>query len=347
MKFDAAILAKSRADLVVDEVQIVDPLAAGQVLVKIWSSGICGAQINEIDAVKGPDAFLPHLLGHEGVGEVLEVGAGVRSVNVGDTVVLHWMQGEGIQSSTPTYSWRGNRLNAGWVTTLSEYSVVSENRVTSIEAKIDQKYLPLFGCAATTAWGSLVNDANMRFGESVVVLGTGGVGLLTVEAARAGGANPIIAVDLHSSRAKAALDFGAQVALVADDENLEAQIRGTLGPRGAEIVIDTTGDSKMIALAYNLASHGGRAILVGVPHRRDPVTLDSLPLHFGMTLTGSKGGATSPSVDIQRLIDLASVGMYRVTSLPITEAALPDINDCLEAIRTGLPGRVVVRMNPA
>ena len=110
---------------------------------RCWSrcstSSICGAQINEIAAAKGPDKFLPHLLGHEALATVIETGPGVTSCKRGDTVVLHWRPGKGMQSPTPAYAWRGEKLNAGWVTTFNDYAVVSENRMTPVPASIDRR----------------------------------------------------------------------------------------------------------------------------------------------------------------------------------------------------------------
>src|SRR6201987_4588177 len=125
----AAILVQSRKPLVVDEIVLPEALDVGQVLVKVLYTTICGAQINEIDAAKGPDKFLPHLLGHEASARVVEIGLGVTTVKPGDTVVLHWRPSQGIPCQPPTYQWRGKKLNAGWVTTFSDYAVVSENRM--------------------------------------------------------------------------------------------------------------------------------------------------------------------------------------------------------------------------
>src|SRR3974390_2075478 len=119
----AAVLAESRRPLIVDDIVFPDQLDVGQVLVKIHYSTICGAQINEIDAVKGPDKFLPHLLGHEASGTVVETGAGVTPARAGDPVVLHWRPSKGIQCQPPAYRWRGATLNAGWVTTFNEHAV--------------------------------------------------------------------------------------------------------------------------------------------------------------------------------------------------------------------------------
>src|SRR5262249_35894667 len=135
----AAILAQSRQPLVVDEITFPAELGVGQVLVKVLYSTICGAQINEIAAAKGPDKFLPHLLGHEASAEVIEIGPGVTAVKPGDTVVLHWRPSQGIQCQPPAYKWRTEKLNAGWVTTFNEYAVISENRMTVISPDFDLK----------------------------------------------------------------------------------------------------------------------------------------------------------------------------------------------------------------
>src|SRR5215469_18474658 len=143
----AAILAESRKPLIADEIALPEELGVGQVLVKVLHSTICGAQLNEIAAAKGPDKFLPHLLGHEASARVIEIGPGVTTVKPDDTVVLHWRPSQGIQSRTPAYTWRGGTLNAGWVTTFNDHAIVSENRMTVIPADFDRKLAPLFGCA--------------------------------------------------------------------------------------------------------------------------------------------------------------------------------------------------------
>src|SRR5580693_8241668 len=169
----AAILAQSREPLVVDEIALPETLGVGQVLVQVLYSTICGAQLNEIAAAKGPDKFLPHLLGHEASAQVIEIGLGVTTVKPGDTVVLHWRPSQGIQCQPPAYQWRGKKLNAGWVTTFSDYAVVSENRMTVIPPDYNLRDAPLLGCAVTTAAGVINNDANVKIGESVVIFGVG------------------------------------------------------------------------------------------------------------------------------------------------------------------------------
>jgi Zn-dependent alcohol dehydrogenase len=135
---------------------------------------------------KGNEKFMPHLLGHEGCGIVEEIGPGVTKVGLGDKVVMHWRKGSGIESRFfPIYSLRGLPLSGGKVTTLSEYSVVSENRITKVPTKTSNDFVALLGCGLSTGFSVVNKDANVKFGESVLVLGCGGVGLNCILAAKA------------------------------------------------------------------------------------------------------------------------------------------------------------------
>jgi Zn-dependent alcohol dehydrogenases, class III len=152
-KTTAAILVEQKKPLVVAEIGLPEALSFGQVLVKILYSGICGAQLNEIAGAKGPDKFLPHLLGHEAVAEVLEIGPGVKTVKPGQRVCLHWRPGTGLQCEPPKYDWNGAVVNAGWVTTFNRHAIISENRMTPVAEDFDPRLVPLLGCAVTTAMG--------------------------------------------------------------------------------------------------------------------------------------------------------------------------------------------------
>ena len=172
----AAILTGQNKSLEIDEVAIPE-LYAGQVLVKVEYSGICGKQLEEISGKRGEDHYIPHLLGHEGAGTVAEVGPGVRKVKSGDKVILHWIKGTGIDSAPPRFQRNGSTISAGWVTTFSEYTVVSENRVTPFTADIGFDVAALLGCAVTTGLGIVFNNAALMPGQSMAVFGVGGVGI--------------------------------------------------------------------------------------------------------------------------------------------------------------------------
>ncbi|HLH98930.1 MAG TPA: zinc-binding dehydrogenase [Xanthobacteraceae bacterium] len=339
----AAILSQSRQPLVVDEIALPESLEAGQVLVKVLYTTICGAQINEIDAVKGPDKFLPHLLGHEASARVIEIGPGVTSVKPGDTVVLHWRPSQGIQSKTPDYSWGGRKLNAGWVTTFNDHAVISENRMSVIPADFDLKVAPLFGCAVTTAAGVVNNDAKLKIGESVVILGVGGVGLNLVQFAALAGGHPIIAVDLLDHKLDMARARGATHCINAQrDPDVAGAVRAIVGPKGPDKVLETTGVKSVIEMAYELTHADGTCVLVGVPSEK--VTIYTLPIHFNKVLTGSHGGDARPHIDIPRIIGLMKAGKLSFDGIITHEFPLAGINDALDLVRSGKPGRVLVNL---
>ena len=344
--FKAAILVEQNKPLVVTEVEVAEELSFGHVLVKVHYSGICGAQINEIEGAKGPDRFLPHLLGHEGSGTVLNVGPGVKTVGKGDHVVMHWRLSGGLQSETPTYQWNGQTVNAGWVTTFNEYAVVSENRLTKIPKDFDLKLAPLFGCAVTTAMGVINNDAQVRIGQSVVVFGVGGVGLNIAQAADMVSAYPIVAIDLYNSKLQMAGQFGATHCFNSSNtSDIVAEIREIVGQAGADVVVDTTGNARVIELAYQLTHPDGKTILVGVPRKGDNISIYSLPLHFNKVLTGSHGGSAKPHLDIPRYIRLWRAAKMRLDGLITHEFGLEQINEAIELVRNGEAGRVLLGMD--
>ena len=339
----AAILAQSRAPLIVDEIALPEALGVGHVLVKVLYSTICGAQLNEIAAAKGPDKFLPHLLGHEASARVIEIGPGVTTVKPDDIVVLHWRPSQGIQCQPPAYKWRDKKLHAGWVTTFNEYAVVSENRMTAIPPNYNLRDAPLLGCAVTTAAGVINNDANVKIGESVVVFGVGGVGLNVVQFANLAGANPIIAIDLVDAKLDMARARGATHVLNPNDvADVEAEVRKIAGAGGPDKVIETTGAKSVIELAYNLTHADGTCVLVGVPSEK--VSIYTLPIHFNKVLTGSHGGDAVPHVDIPRLIRLIEAGRLSFEGLITHEFPLDEINAALDVVRSGTAGRVLLQV---
>ena len=341
----AAILENSRKPLTIGEVELPSELLFGQVHVKLNYSGICGAQINEIDAVKGPDRFLPHLLGHEGSGIVEEIGPGVSTVKKGDHVVLHWRPSSGIQSPTAKYKWNGKTVNAGWVTTFNEQAVISENRLTVIPENFDKRLAPLFGCAVTTAFGVVNNDAKIKVGQSVVIIGIGGVGLNIAQAAAMVSANPIVGIDLFQHKLDTGIKFGLTHNLIGNREEIDKEILNIVGKKGADVVIETTGNSKLIEKAYELTNPEGITVCVGVPRHGDNISIYSLPLHFQKKFTGSQGGNSIPDKEIPRYINLINAGKMTLDGIITHEFALKDINEAVELFRSGKAGRILIKMN--
>jgi len=307
----AAILNKQNADLILDDVEAF-ALDVGQVLVKVEASSICGRQIAEITGRKGEDHYLPHLLGHEGCGVVEDIGLGVTTVKTGDKVVMHWRKGEGIESTFPRYKWGSQIIGGGLITTLSEKSVVAENRITKIPDDIPADVASLLGCATTTGLGLVNNEADLKIGQSIVVIGAGGVGLNVIQGAKLVSANPIIAVDIHKDKLAKALDMGATA------------------------VIDNSTTNICEALV----------ILVGQPDFRQSLTIEGFSKNIkGLTVKDSEGGLTQPSVDIPRYVNLYKSGVLKLHELITNTYSLENINEAIGDMKDGkVVGKCIIKM---
>ncbi len=337
----AAILVKSKKPLILGDLELPKNLTYGQVKVKVFYSGICGAQINEIDAVKGKDKFLPHLLGHEGSGIVEEIGNGVRNVKPGDHVVLHWRKGAGIQSATPEYKWKKKRVNAGWVTTFNEKTIVSENRVTKIPKNFDLKIAALFGCSVTSGFGAVNNDANVKIGQSVLIIGLGGMGLNIAYASSLVSAYPIIGIDVHKNKLKNSKNFGVTHGILNNNKTKD-KLKKILNNNLPDVVFETTGKYKLMEKAYELTPENGKTVFVGVPDKK--ISIYSLPLAFNKSLEVSHGGDAKPDYDIPRYVRLVENKKIKLKKLITHEFLLKDINKALELFRSGKAGRILIKM---
>jgi len=339
----SAILVQSKKPLVIADINLPAKLEFGQVLVKVIYSGLCGAQINEIDAIKGKDKFLPHLLGHEGSGIVEKTGEGVMTVKTGDHVVLHWRPSNGIQSPTPKYSWNGKDVNAGWITTFNEKAIVSENRLTVIPKNFDLRSAALFGCAVTSAFGAVNNDANVKIGQSVLIFGIGGMGINIAYAASLVSAYPIIGIDIHEEKIEMGKKFGITHGIKANSINLKDEVKKILGNKGVEVIFETTGNSTVMEQAFELSPSDGKTIFVGVPN--DKISINSLPLAFNKILRVSHGGDSTPDKDIPRYIRLIENKKMSLDKLITHEFELSEINKAIDLFRSGKAGRILININ--
>jgi S-(hydroxymethyl)glutathione dehydrogenase/alcohol dehydrogenase len=340
----AAILVEQNRPLVVAEVEI-PKLGVGQVLVKVAYSGICGKQLDEMSDRRGKDKFLPHLLGHEGAGTVEDIGPGVHKVKKGDRVVLHWVKGSGIDSEPPRFKWNGTTVSAGWVTTFSQYTIASENRVTPIPLEMKLDVAALLGCAVTTGLGIVFNNADLKPGQSIAIFGVGGIGLNVVQGAAMVNAHPITAIDLDDDKLKWMTNFGATHTVNARRPGIEAFLMELSGGHGFDATVDTTGNTAVRQTAYNVTGNTGKTILAGIPHIQEKMNIDSFPLHFGRRIFGSHGGDTRPDLDIPLYIKLYKLGKLKLEEQITHRYPLEKINEAIDVVRGGKAGRCVISMS--
>jgi S-(hydroxymethyl)glutathione dehydrogenase/alcohol dehydrogenase len=222
---------------------------------------------------------------------------------------------------------------------------VSENRVTPIPADFDPHAGALFGCAVTTGFGVINNDAKLKIGESIAVFGAGGIGLNIVQGAAMAGASTIIAIDLFDNRLELAKALGATHLLNSKNVDVAAEITSIVGKTGVDVAVDNTGNTKVIELAYRLTSPRGRTILVGVPPKETAAAIDTMPLHFEKRIVGSHGGDAHPAIDIPRYVRLCQSGKLRLDQVIGRVYPLTEINQAIADMRSGaVAGRALIRM---
>lgn len=346
MKIKAAVLERIDAPLVVAEVGVGKP-AFGQILVKVLVSGICGAQLQEIAGNKGNAKFVPHLLGHEGCGVVEEIGEGVTRVQKGDKVVMHWRKGEGIESDFPQYEYADKKMPSGKVTTFSEYSIVSENRVTPVPHDTPDELCALLGCGLSTALSVIQKEANVQSGQSVLIVGVGGLGLNLITAARLANAYPIVAVDIYDGKKELAEDVGAHLFINAAKQDVAASIQEAFDIRDFEAIVETSGAPKAIENSLPLLRGGGIYILLGQPKPGESVVISNAHHLFGgegKSIRATQGGGFSPTNDIPHYINLHKTGALQIDSIITHRMKLGDINEAIDMVRNGQAGRILIDM---
>ena len=268
----------------------------------------------------------------------------MKTVKVGDKVVLHWRKGSGIEGEPPVYNWNGTKVNAGWVTTFNEFAIISENRVTTIPSNSELDVASLFGCAVTTGFGVIENNAKLKIGASVVVFGAGGIGLNVIQAASLVSAYPIIALDIFDNRLELAKEMGATHIINSKGLTYE-QITNKLNEISKiDAFIDNTGSPQVIEFGYNIVKPLGKVVLVGVPKKGNNINIFSLPLHFGKSITGSHGGESNPQIDIPRYFELYKNGRLQLKNLLTKTYTLEQVNEAIADMRDGkLSGRCLIK----
>jgi S-(hydroxymethyl)glutathione dehydrogenase/alcohol dehydrogenase len=339
----AAVLEQVGAPLAVADLEIGPP-GPGQVLVEISMSGVCHTQVLEARGHRGPDPFLPHCLGHEGVGTVRDTGTGVRRVRSGDHVVLSWIKGAGADVPGTTYRWGDRIVNAGGVTTFNRHALVSENRLTVIPAGLEDADAVLLGCAVATGFGAVFNTAQARPGQRVAVFGAGGIGLCAIAAAVAAGCTPIIAIDPRAARLDAARALGASDAILAAEDAVPRLLAAC--PGGVDVAIEATGRPEVMAQALSsVRNQGGAAVVIGNARHGEQVSIDPRQLNLGKRLLGTWGGDSVPERDFPRYARLLASGRVRLDALRGRRYTLGEVDLALDDLESGRTVRPVIDMS--
>ncbi|OUU53604.1 MAG: hypothetical protein CBC25_00045 [Pelagibacteraceae bacterium TMED65] len=329
----AAILFKQGKPLLIKRIELPEKLLYGQILIKNFYSGVCGSQLGEIDGVKGKDRYLPHLLGHEAVGMVVEVGPGVKKVKKNDNVLLHWMPGTGISSKGPQFKLKNKIINSGPITTFSEYSIISENRLSKINENLKKKKeILLLGCTTSTAIGATQKLANFKKGQTSAVSGCGAIGLTIIKTLKYFGAKNIVAIDIDNKKLNLAKKFGANVIINSRNKNFLNVIKNKFANK-IDQFFECTGNVDVISRGFESLNQSGNEILIGVPHFNKKARFYTLDINLGKNLVGCKGGNFLPEKDIFNYLQVMNNKKFNAKSLITNEIELDDINDVFSDMR--------------
>ena len=337
----AAILVETKKPLILDEIEI-PVLKSGQVLVEIKYSGVCHTQLLECRGLRGEDSFLPHLLGHEGSGTILDVGNNVSKVKKNDNVILSWIKGSGANVASSTYNWKNKKVNAGAITTFNKHAIISENRLTKLPENFPLKEAALIGCALPTGLGTIFNTANPAPGESLAIFGCGGVGLSAILGAKLSGCAPIIAIDIYPEKLQLAKKMGANLLIDAAKFNPLEELK-KLGP--IDYAIDCSGNiNAMNQALLSVRQQGGCAVIVGNAPFGKNLTLDPKEFNLGKKLLGTWGGDNNPDIHFHRYINILTHQKIDLSPFISNVYKLKEINKALDDLEAGKVLRPIIDM---
>ncbi len=350
--------------MVIEELDL-DPPGEGEVLVRIRAAGLCHSDLSTINGDR--PRSMPMVLGHEAAGDVMELGAGVKDLKVGDHVILVFVPSCGhcnpCQEGRPALCEPGAKANGAGtllsgatrlskngkpvghhvgVSAFAEYAVVSRASLVKIDQTLPFEEAALFGCAVITGAGAVINTAQVKAGSSVAVVGLGGVGLMAMLAARVAGCRQIIAVDTLDEKLKMARQLGATHTVNATDPNAVEQIRDISGG-GVEYGFEMASSAKALDLAYKATRRGGMTVTASLPHPTHTVSVPVSQLTAEeRTLKGSYVGSCVPNRDIPRFISLYQQGLLPVDHLMSERITLKEINAGFDRLADGASVRQIL-----
>ena len=373
MKIRAAVLETIGAPqpfdenrpLTIEELEL-DPPGDHEVLVQIRAAGLCHADLSVIDGNRPRP--VPMALGHEAAGVVKAVGAGVTDLSPGDHVVTVFVPSCGhcspcaegrpalcepaaVANNAGTLVGGEHRLHRAdgtpvnhhlGVSAFADHAVVSRHSLVRIDPDLPFHHAALFGCAVLTGVGAAINSADIKAGQTVAVIGLGGVGLNSVLGALVAGAGQVIAIDLDEDKLAMAKILGASAGINAADEDCVSQVKA-LTNGGVDCAIEMAGSEKALELAYQLTRRGGTTVTGGLAHPDRKVSIQQVSLVAEeRTLKGSYVGSCVPVRDVARYVSLFRQGRLPVDKLLSDTLTLDEINEGFERLANGKAIRQVI-----
>ncbi len=354
----AAVLRAPKTPLTIEQIDLDTQLRPGEVLVRILYAGVCHSDYH-IMLGDNPHP-LPVVLGHEGAGVVEAVGPGVTRIQKGDPVAVTFRPFCGYcrqcNSGHPNLcdnaevlrracrlSQNGEKIyNFIGVSCFAEYTVVHESAAIKVPADVPLDRVALVSCGVMTGVGAVTNTARVSPGETVAVIGCGGVGLNVIQGARLANASVIIAVDVHDNKLEMATTFGATHVINSKQVDAVKQVRD-LVKGGVDWSFEVIGLPATMEQAYAMIRKGGTAVMVGMPPLASKVSFPAYSFFAEeKTVKGSMFGSARPSIDIPRILELYRNRQLRLDELISRHYRLDQVNEAYDALARGEVARSVI-----
>ena len=351
MKGKAAIFLAPKQPLVIDEVEFPDP-GPDQVLVKLFASGVCHSQLHTMQRPPRPGHRLPELLGHESTGVVIAKGRDVHHVKEGDHVITTWVDRDNSTTNQPLVAhalndrtqyaadWRGKEVMHS-AATWAEIALAQERVVLPLAAGVATDVTSIIGCAVMTGAGAVINTLQVRSGQSVVIIGSGGIGLCAISAAAVVDAYPIIAVDVSDQKLEFARRFGATDVINSKKADPIQRIKDLTGG-GADFAIDAVGLPetqeqilRAVGPGYSGRSRGGTALLIGITPPNAKAILDTSLFIGSRSFTRTSGGDCKPERDFPIFMRWYREGKLKLDELVTRRYKLEQINEAVADLEHG------------
>jgi Zn-dependent alcohol dehydrogenase len=356
-KIKAAVCHAFNEPMVIEEVELRAP-QAGEVEVSIDAVAVCHSDISLWQG--GFGGATPAVFGHEAAGIVTALGAGVKGLELGDSVAVTLIRacGEcpscgsghptvcenpGDGKNSPLSTPQGDAMwQALFTGAFAERVVVDQSQLVKIPADMPKDAAALMSCGVITGVGAAVNTANIRPGQNVVVIGAGGVGLNAIQGARLAGAARIVAVDMNPGKLEAAKEFGATHGVLAEGKPFK-EVQKIFGGRGADAVLVTVGVASVYDLAPRYLANRGKVVMVGMPHFGQMASYSPLLMaDMGQSIVGSKMGDVVIKRDIPWMVDLYNQGRLKLDELITGRWPLEQVNEAIADTMAGHARRNVI-----
>ena len=340
----AAILNRQKKDLLLLDLEY-PKVPKNYVLVRMMYSGICHTQLNEISGILGKDRFIPHCMGHEGVGEIVSMGFGVKKFKIKYKVVVSWIKKKTKKKIFPTfYKHNLKKINTGGCSTLLNYSLVSDDRIFRINEK--NKYLResvLLGCALPTASNAILNNSSIKKKSKIMIMGMGGLGYASLLVLNYLNCQDITCIDNNEKKLNLVKRRKGVNFKLINPSNIEEFVSSN--KENFDLIIDCTGSKRLIEKTFSLCKRFvGRFIIIGNTKLNEKISLRAWDFIFGKTFTGAwgNGGTTMKNFEINEKILINQINNVKKI-LPKKDYILNDINKAIDDFKNGKVLRPIVK----